>query len=182
MDCYTEPAPRGKRCTRCLCCEAVIVFAGEALCAACDDDTHPALPEQPVHFFTSSPGPDSLIHSSTPSPVHSEEHHRADAITVRVRGSNNHLTLKLSTSLTPKEDTMKLAKPKIEEAIRKAGPDEAAGDLAARLKLTLEPSTTSARRSGRRLINPKRSLRHPRAATKRHAQLKAMPPIARPPR
>jgi hypothetical protein len=41
----TTAAPAGKRCTQCLCCEAVIVFEGEALCAACDDGTHPPLPE-----------------------------------------------------------------------------------------------------------------------------------------
>ena len=42
----TAMAPWGKRCTRCLCCPAVIVFEDEALCAACDDGTHPAFPEQ----------------------------------------------------------------------------------------------------------------------------------------
>ena len=42
----TTVAPRGKRCTRCLCCEAVIVFDGESLCAACDDGTHPPFAEQ----------------------------------------------------------------------------------------------------------------------------------------
>ena len=36
----TTMAPRGKRCSRCLCCDAIIVFEGEALCAACDDGTH----------------------------------------------------------------------------------------------------------------------------------------------
>jgi len=41
----TSSAPIGKRCTRCLCCDAVIVFDGEALCAACDDGTH-----APIHF------------------------------------------------------------------------------------------------------------------------------------
>jgi hypothetical protein len=41
----TTVAPTGKRCTRCLCCMAVIAFDGEYLCAACDDGTHPALPE-----------------------------------------------------------------------------------------------------------------------------------------
>jgi hypothetical protein len=39
-------APRGKRCTMCLCCDAVIEFAGELLCAACDDGTHPPPAEQ----------------------------------------------------------------------------------------------------------------------------------------
>jgi len=38
-------APAGTNCTRCLCCPAVICFGGEALCAACDDGTHPPLPE-----------------------------------------------------------------------------------------------------------------------------------------
>jgi hypothetical protein len=45
----TTAAPRGLRCSRCLCCEAVLVFEfegkREALCAACDDGTHPPLPE-----------------------------------------------------------------------------------------------------------------------------------------
>jgi hypothetical protein len=39
----TAPAP-GTRCSMCLCCDAVILFAGEALCAACDDGTHPGSP------------------------------------------------------------------------------------------------------------------------------------------
>ena len=42
---HTTPAPRGKPCTRCLCCPAAIVFEGEALCEACDDGTHPPMPE-----------------------------------------------------------------------------------------------------------------------------------------
>ena len=44
-DPITSMAPRGKRCTRCLCCDAVIVFDGEALCATCDDGTHAPLHE-----------------------------------------------------------------------------------------------------------------------------------------
>lgn len=42
----TRLAPQGKNCTRCLCCPALISFEGELLCAACDDGTHPPLPEQ----------------------------------------------------------------------------------------------------------------------------------------
>jgi hypothetical protein len=142
MDCYTEPAPRGKRCTRCLCCDAVIVFAGEALCAACDDGTHPALPEQPR---VSPALEDAFVAMGTslgaseirlcPSPANPEN--RAEAMTVRVRESNNHLTLKIRTGLSPEENTMKLAKPEIEEAIRKAGTEEPAGDVAERLKIDL---------------------------------------------
>jgi hypothetical protein len=41
----TTLAPRGKRCSRCLCCMAVIAFDGEFLCDACDEGTHPALAE-----------------------------------------------------------------------------------------------------------------------------------------
>jgi hypothetical protein len=41
----TQAASRRTRCTQCLCCDAVIVFEGEALCAACDEGTHPLLPE-----------------------------------------------------------------------------------------------------------------------------------------
>jgi hypothetical protein len=41
----TQAASRGTRCTQCLCCDAVIVFEGEALCAACDEGIHPLLPE-----------------------------------------------------------------------------------------------------------------------------------------
>jgi len=41
----TMLAPRGKRCSRCLCCDADIIFDGEALCGPCDDGTHPPLPE-----------------------------------------------------------------------------------------------------------------------------------------
>jgi hypothetical protein len=44
----TTMAPPGKRCSRCPCHTAVIVFDGEALCAACDDGTHPAIVEQPA--------------------------------------------------------------------------------------------------------------------------------------
>jgi hypothetical protein len=58
-------------------------------------------------------------------------------MTVRVRESNNHLTLKVRTGLTPEEQTMKLAKPEIEEAIRKAGPDEPAHALATRLNIDI---------------------------------------------
>lgn len=44
----TTMAPPGKRCSRCPCHTAVIVFDGEALCAACDDGTHPTVAEQPT--------------------------------------------------------------------------------------------------------------------------------------
>jgi transposase-like protein len=37
----TVLAPRGKRCTQCLCCDAEIQFEGEFLCGPCDDGTHP---------------------------------------------------------------------------------------------------------------------------------------------
>jgi hypothetical protein len=33
------------KCTRCLCCLAIVAFDGEKLCAACDDGTHPPLPD-----------------------------------------------------------------------------------------------------------------------------------------
>jgi len=60
-DAVTTIAPRGKRCTRCLCCDAIIVFDGEALCAACDDGTHPPLAEQHTvePFANASPLPPS---------------------------------------------------------------------------------------------------------------------------
>jgi uncharacterized Zn finger protein (UPF0148 family) len=44
----TTMAPPGKHCSRCPCHTAVIIFDGEALCAACDDGTHPAIAEQPT--------------------------------------------------------------------------------------------------------------------------------------
>ncbi len=47
IEAITQCAPRGKRCTECLCCDAVIVVEIEGkkvyLCAACDDGTHPPL-------------------------------------------------------------------------------------------------------------------------------------------
>lgn len=49
----TTAAPRGTRCSRCLCCDAVIIFDGEALCAACDDGTHPPLEERKPETLTS---------------------------------------------------------------------------------------------------------------------------------
>jgi hypothetical protein len=57
-DAVTSMAPRGKRCTRCLCCDAIIIFDGEALCAACDDGTHPPLAEQ--HAVKPLPTPPPL--------------------------------------------------------------------------------------------------------------------------
>jgi hypothetical protein len=42
---HATSAPAGKKCTQCLCCSAVICFGCEALCAACDDGTHPPPPE-----------------------------------------------------------------------------------------------------------------------------------------
>jgi hypothetical protein len=41
----TTVAPPGKRCSQCLCCEAIIAFDGEYLCDLCDAGTHPAAPE-----------------------------------------------------------------------------------------------------------------------------------------
>jgi hypothetical protein len=137
-DPHTIPAPRGKRCTRCLCCDAEIIFDGEALCAACDDGTHPALPEQRVSSQLSAL-------SSQPNP---EPDTRANALVVRFNERDNSMTIRTrsvhpsgtqtvadtSPAPLPTEGYMKRAKPEIEEAIRKAGPDEPAGDLAARLK------------------------------------------------
>jgi len=68
------PAPRGKRCTRCLCCMAVISFGGESLCEACDDGTHPPLPEArraaaidlPAPTLTLTP---ALAPTPTPTPT-----------------------------------------------------------------------------------------------------------------
>jgi hypothetical protein len=72
----TAYAVRGKKCMRCLCCPAIIHFDGEDLCAACDDGTHPALPEQrpetrpelPPKAAFSSPSP-QLRPIAAPTPA-----------------------------------------------------------------------------------------------------------------
>jgi len=64
------PAPRGKRCTRCLCCMAVISFGGESLCEACDDGTHPPLPEARRAAAIDLPAPTLTL---TPAPVLKEK-------------------------------------------------------------------------------------------------------------
>jgi transposase-like protein len=81
MDIHATSAPRGKRCTRCLCCDAIVVFAGEALCAACDDGTHLDLSEQRTHaqIETVSDGSGNVlevsevVHSYSPLTTESED-------------------------------------------------------------------------------------------------------------
>ena len=73
----TNAAPLGKRCDRCLCCDAVIVTDGEALCAACDDGNHTPTPEgQPM-----PKKPESV--PETPLAVSAPEPGRKDAMSVR---------------------------------------------------------------------------------------------------
>ena len=65
-------APRGKRCTRCLCCDAVIGFDGEWLCAACDDGAHPPFserPSQPELIVTPQPPSAALAPTPKEAPI-----------------------------------------------------------------------------------------------------------------
>ena len=189
-DMSTSAAPKGKRCDRCLCCDGIIVFNEETLCAACDDGTHPALPERDrravLAVFDSEAKahpipalPEQRVSSQQPGtpkrrpldpefekalvsmgvslgaseirvcPPPTNPENRADELIVRFNERDNSMTARIKsvypsgtravanaspTPLTAEED-MKLAKPEIEEAIRKAGPDEPAGDLATRLKI-----------------------------------------------
>jgi hypothetical protein len=113
-------APRGKRCSRCLCCDAVIVFAGEALCAACDDDTHPALPERHNKFESDS--------ANCPAPEEGE----ATPTGSIARAATS------SKPFTPqplKEEPMKVTAA-MKQTIRDADPNESNVSIGKRLSLT----------------------------------------------
>jgi len=113
----TTVAPRGKRCSACLCCAAVIVFSGEALCAACDDGTHPALPESHNKF---EPG-------SANCPAQEEGEATPTGSIARAATSSEP-----SNAKPLKEAQMKVT-PELKQLIREAGPDESCASIAKRL-------------------------------------------------
>jgi hypothetical protein len=88
----TNAAPVGKRCDRCLCCPAVIVSESEALCSACDDGTHPSMPEgQPTPQKPESV-PETPLAVPAPVPVPKPE--RKDAMSIRSgRGPGKRIDL-----------------------------------------------------------------------------------------
>jgi hypothetical protein len=111
-------APRGKRCSQCLCCDAIIVFEGEALCAACDDGTHPALPERHNKFE-----PDSAN-----CPAQKEGEATPTGSIARAATSSEP-----SNPQPFKEEPMQRVTGEMKQAIREASASESCASIAKRL-------------------------------------------------
>jgi DNA-binding CsgD family transcriptional regulator len=114
----TTMAPRGKRCSRCLCCDAIIVFEGEALCAACDDGTHPALPERHNKFESDSAN----------CPAQKEGEATPTGSIARAATSS-----KPSNPQPFKEEPMQRLTDEMRQAIREASASESCASIAKRL-------------------------------------------------